>query len=115
MFGLDHILAPITIDEFLSTYSGQRAVHISGPEDKFHGLYGWSEISNVLNGMRPSLEGVRLVHDTKTLPPQEMGRLGHWLAKGATLVINHVQQIDPVTEQFAESLANDMNSSININ
>lgn len=115
MFGLERILAPITIDDFLSKYSGRQAVHIPGPADKFERLYGWDEVNNVLNGMRPSMEGVRLVHETKSLPQEEHRRMSQWLAKGATLVINHVQHIDPIAEQFAESLANDVNSRININ
>lgn len=115
MFGLDRILAPLSVDEFLSEYSGQKAVHIPGAENKFQSLYGWGEVNNVLNGMRPSFEGVRLVHETKTLPQDELRRMSHWLANGATLVINHVQHIDPIMEQFAESLANDMNANVNIN
>lgn len=115
MFGLKHILDPVSIDEFLADYAGRKAVHIHGPEDKFENLYSWAEVNNVLNGMRPSYEGVRLVHDTETLGQHEFRRLNHWLSRGATLVINHVQHIDPIAEQFAESLANDMNSSVNIN
>ena len=115
MFGLHHILAPLTVDDFLSEYAGRKAVYIPGEVLKFQSLYGWNEINNVLNGIRPSFEGVRLVHETESLPQHELRRMNHWLAKGATVVINHVQHIDPVTEQFTESLANDMNSSVNIN
>lgn len=115
MFGLDRILAPLTIDDFLTTYSGRKAVHIPGESGKFESLYAWNEINTVLNDMRPSFEGVRLVHETESLPQQELRRMSHWLAKGATLIINHVQHIDPIAEQFAEALANDVNSSVNIN
>jgi len=115
MFGLDQILRPITTDTFLSDYIGRKALHIPGPPEKFDGLYGWSEINNVVNSTRQSNEGLRLVHETKPLAPEETRRMGYWLSKGATLVVNHIQDIDPIANQLAASLANDMNAAVNIN
>lgn len=115
MFGLDRILHPLTVNQFLSEYIGRKGVYIPGSPEKFQDLYGWKEVNTVLNNMRPTHEGVRLVHDTKSLPNDELRRMGHWLAQGATLVVNHVQDIDPVAEQVAGSLANDMNAAVNIN
>ncbi|MEQ1869068.1 MAG: cupin domain-containing protein [Vicinamibacterales bacterium] len=115
MFGLAHIISPLTIDEFLVTYSGKRAVHVPGPSEKFEHLFGWNDVNTFLNGCRPSFEGVKLVHDTKSLPQTELARMSHWLSKGATLVINHVHHIDPITERFADIFAKEMNAAVNIN
>lgn len=115
MFGLDQILHPLSAADFLAEYLGKKAIHIPGPPEKFDGLYGWTEINNVLNNARQSYEGLRLVHDTKPLAPEEMRRMGYWFTKGATLVVNHIQDIDPIADQVAASLANDMNAAVNIN
>lgn len=115
MFGLDQILSPLPVDTFMSDYLGKKALHIPGPPEKFAGLYGWSEINNTVNNARKTFEGLRLVHETKPLAHEEMRRMSHWLTKGATLVINHIQDIDPIADQLAASLSGDMNSAVNIN
>jgi len=115
MFGLEYILRPVSTEEFLDQYKGKKALHITGEESKFENLYGWEDINHVVNKSRPSYEGMLLVHETNSLPRHELQNLSNWLAKGATLVINSVQTIDPIAEQFGEILANDMNSSVNIN
>lgn len=115
MFGLDQILHPFTVADFLAECLGKKAIYIPGPPEKFDGLYTWKEVNTVLNNMRPSFEGLRLVHETKSLDTSELRRMGHWLSKGATLVINYVQDVDPIAEQVAASLANEMNAAVNIN
>lgn len=115
MFGLARILDPITPDQFMSEYLGKKAVHIPGPPEKFDGLYGWNEINNVVNNSRPTFEGLRLVYQTKTQPQEELRRMSQWLAKGATLVLNHIQDIDPIAEQVAATLSGEMNAAVNVN
>lgn len=115
MFGLAQIISPLSIDEFLSTYSNRKAVHVPGPPEKFEHLFGWNDVNTFLNGCRPSFEGVKLVHDTKPLAQTELARMSHWLSKGATLVINHVQHVDPITERFADIFSKEMNALVNIN
>ena len=101
--------------EFLSDYANVKATHIPGQENKFENLFGWENVNDVINNSRPSYESVRLVYEKQPLPYSELSKLGEWLEKGATLVINHTHQIDPINEQFAESLTNDVNAPVNIN
>lgn len=115
MFGLADIISPLDLDTFMRDYAYKRAVLVPGSPEKFSHLFGWKEVTDHINSCRPSFEGVKLVHDKKTLPPTEIARMAHWLSQGATLVINHVQHVDPITEELANSLSRELNSLININ
>ncbi len=115
MFGLADIISPLGLDIFMRDYAYKRGVYIPGPPEKFQHLFGWKEVTDHINSCRPSFEGVKLVHDKKPLPSSEIARMSHWLAQGATLVINHVQHVDPVTEELANSLCREFNSLVNIN
>ncbi|MDH3378767.1 MAG: cupin domain-containing protein, partial [Gammaproteobacteria bacterium] len=115
MFGLANIIKPLCIEDFLMEYAGNNAVFIPGETNKFENLYEWGDVNHIVNNSRPSFESVRLVYEKQTLPNQELANIGGWLERGATLVINHTQHIDPINEQFAEALANDVNASVNIN
>lgn len=115
MFGLADIISPLDLSTFMRDYAYKRAVYVPGPPEKFQHLFGWKEVTDHINSCRPSFEGVKLVHDKKTLPPTEIARMAHWLSQGATLVINHVQHVDPITEELANSLCREFNSLININ
>ena len=115
MFGLRHILSPITENEFLSDYLGQKAIHIKGSPGKFPDLFDWEQINDQINFSRPSRESIRLIFEKQPLEHRELAKLADWMVKGATLVINSVQQIDPLVSKFASSLGKEMNASINVN
>lgn len=115
MFGLEYLIAPRSVDEFRDRYWGEWALHIPGQPDKFEGLFGWDDVNHALNHGRHSFEGVRLLYEKKGLPHEALSNIDHWLSQGATLVINNVNQIDPVAEKFATLLGADLNTHININ
>jgi len=115
MFGLAHILAPITVEDFLKTYRGEKAFYIPGKVDKYPDFYDWEQINDQINFSRPSRESIRLIYEKQPLDHAQLARLAEWMVKGATLVINSVQEVDPIISRFATSLGRDMNSSINVN
>ncbi|MEE2777814.1 MAG: cupin domain-containing protein [Acidobacteriota bacterium] len=115
MFGLDTLLSPLSSDEFLQKYWGKKAVLIPGEEAKFEDLFGWEDVNNIVNNSGPGFSALRLIHEKKGLPHEEFQRLADWLAKGATLGINHVDTIDPIVGRFADVLARDLNTHVNIN
>ena len=114
MFGLEYLISPVAVDEFRTQSWGERACYIPGLESKFADLFGWDDINHIMNSSR-SWEGVRLVYETRNLPHEALGRLDAWLAKGATLVINSVNQLDPIVGRFATSLGHELNTHVNIN
>lgn len=115
MFGLEHIIAPISTDDFLESYWGEKALYIPGAADKFQNLFGWDDINHILNHGRPSFEGIRLVYEKQSLPQETLQSLPEWLTKGATLIVNALNQIDPVVGRFASMLSRDLNTHVNIN
>lgn len=115
MFGLDYLLGPLSEDEFLSDYWGKRAVLIQGEEDKFSDLFGWDEVNHFLNNTRTSYDGLRLLHEKRELPKTNLPDARSWLEKGATLVINSVNQVDPVVGRFSSFLGRELNTQIHTN
>jgi ribosomal protein L16 Arg81 hydroxylase len=115
MFGLNHLVAPLSADDFLGNFWGKRAVYIQGREGKFKDLFGWQDVHAYLNNARDNYSGFRLVHEKTALGPQAFRELDGWLKKGATLVINSVQQIDEVLRRFNHMLGADLNTAINTN
>ena len=90
-------------------------MYIPGEPEKFGNVFGWDEVNNHVNNTRPSFDGMRLVYDKNPLPPTEFKYVSRWLRKGATLVINNVDQIDPVMGTFNQLLGKDLNTTINTN
>ena len=115
MFGLKKLIHPVDKNKFVSEYKGKRALYIPGGDGRFEELFGWDDINHQLNFGRPNLEGIGLVFEKQSLPPAELARTSEWLIKGATLVLNSVDQIDPVVSHFADMLGRDMNRHVNIN
>jgi len=115
MFGFQGLIAPLDVDEFLEKSWGRAARHIPGAEAKFADLYGWEDVNHALSFGRPSYEGIRLVYEKTSLPPTELANLSRWLAQGATLIVNSVDQIDPIVGRFGSVLGLDLNTHVNIN
>jgi ribosomal protein L16 Arg81 hydroxylase len=115
MFGLADLVAPLTVEEFLGNFWGKRAVYIPGDAGKVTDLFGWQDVRSYLNNARENYPGFRLVHEKAALGPQAFANLDDWLKKGATLVINSVQQIDEVMRRFNQMLGADLNTAVNTN
>ena len=115
MFGLDHLISPVTVHEFLSRSAGEEALYIPGQAKKFPEIFAWEQINDQINYSRPSRESIRLIYEKQPLEHNQLSKLAEWMVKGATLVINSVQQIDPIIAKFSAILANDLNAPINVN
>lgn len=114
-FGLDHVIAPHQADDFLSCYWSSRALLIPGDPGKFGDLFGWEDINHALAHGRLRPPDVMLVLEKQKVPPEGPEQIEEWLRKGATLVLNHVQTLDPVVDRFASALARDLNTVVNVN
>ncbi len=114
MFGLDYLIAPLSIDELIDSHWGKKAVYIPGPTDKFAGLYNWEAVNDILFSSR-GYDGLRLLHEKKEMPAKSFKALDDWLAKGATLVINSVNSVDPLVSKFQDMLEYELNTHVNIN
>lgn len=115
MFGLQHLVSPVPVDEFIYDYWGKKAIYIPGGVDKFPGLFGWGDVDKGLNYNRMNYDGFRMVYEKQNLPHEEFANLEKWLFKGATLVLNHVNQVSENVRKFENVLEHDLNTRININ
>jgi ribosomal protein L16 Arg81 hydroxylase len=116
MFGLDYLISPIPWDEFRSTYLDTRGVHISGDSEKYAELFGWDEVNDLINHRTFTYPDIRLAHDGKKLSAAELKDKTRWITEhGATLILNRIQQHDPVLDHFGSILGRDLNSPVNIN
>ena len=115
MFGLEYLISPLSMDEFLSKYWGKRAVLIPGNDEKFKNMFGWNEVNHFLDDSRSSHDGLRLIYEKNPLPHEELNRVDQWLEKGASLGINSISAVDAVMKKFSSMLARDLNTGVNIN
>lgn len=115
MFGLQALVSPVPVADFVRSYHGTQALMIDGATDKFAELCSWSDISHLLNHGALQYPNAKFVLDKEALGPEALQHADHWLRQGATLIINSIQRLDPVIEHFAAALSRDMNTSVNIN
>jgi ribosomal protein L16 Arg81 hydroxylase len=118
----DEIMAPLGAETFTRAYLGQQPLHLQGQPDKFHDLMNWGVLNRLL-GMTTiwSTVSLILVMDKESLPKetytaQVVGRDGfavlrpdprrvqEHLARGATLVLNDIDQLTPELSTFAREL-----------
>lgn len=115
MFGLEPLISPVALHDFVHDHHGKQALVIEGSADKFAELCGWSDISHLLNHGALQYPNAKFVLNKEALGPETLQQADHWLRQGATLIINSIQRLDPVIEHFAEALGRDMNAPVNIN
>jgi len=115
MFGLDHLLSPVETATFLESDYGTRACHIPGTESKFADLFGWEDLSNVVNDRSAFYAKMKLILDKAKLPDEQLESMDHWLRRGATLVVDSLDSLDPVVGRFAQTLAREVNTRVSIN
>jgi len=115
MFNLEQILSPCNVEDFIQQNWGKKAIYIPGPREKFAGLFEWKDIEKILNFSRPSYENIHLLYEKNALPIIEIKKIGQWLNKGATLLVNFVNQIDERWDRLSAALGKDLNTIISIN
>lgn len=115
MLGLDYLLSPVTMDDFVENHHGRRALLIRGDADRFHDLFGWDDVNHYTNFGVRSYPQIKLAHETKSLGAEALAQVDYWLREGATLIINNVQTRDAVVERFVRALGRELNTRVNVN
>lgn len=118
----DEIMAPLGAELFLREYLGRQPLHLQASPDKFHEVMNW-DVLNRLLGMTTiwSTQSLVLVMDKELIPPAAYAspaagrdggtvlrpdpvRVAQLLARGATLVLNDIDQLTPALSSFARSM-----------
>ncbi|HEU4508547.1 MAG TPA: cupin domain-containing protein [Pyrinomonadaceae bacterium] len=130
---LEHLLSPLTVDEFLKNCWGQTFSHVSGTPEKFAHLLPWQRLNEVLEQHRLDFPRVRLTRDGERLRPGSyisytrrgqkrvaVPRLSYEkitqeLNNGATLVLDAVDELHEPLRALAEALELFFHERIQIN
>ena len=84
MFGLQPLIAPLTVDEFLDDPYERSARHIPGSADKFEGLFGWEDLNTIINDRLAGHTKVKLVLEKRPLAPETLERIDFWLREASS-------------------------------
>jgi ribosomal protein L16 Arg81 hydroxylase len=109
---LSELLAPLSVDEFLSRYWTREFVHVPGPPDKFARTYDWDRLNRTLEAEHFQAGRLSLVKNGQWLQPQRFlagekvvaARLLRELADGATLVFKACEDVHPPLRALCEAL-----------
>src|SRR5262245_23489016 len=118
----DQIMAPLGAEAFTRDYLGRQPLHLQGREDKFHEVMNWEALNRLL-GMTTAWaeQTMVLILDNAAVPAAsyanavagreggtvmrpDPARVEPFLARGATMVLNFIDQLTPELSAFARSL-----------
>jgi ribosomal protein L16 Arg81 hydroxylase len=130
---LEHLLSPLTVDEFLTNCWGQTFKHVPGAPDKFCHLLPWQTLNEALEQHRLDFPRIRLTRDGERLQPRSYishsnrgqkrvvvprlryDKLTQELNSGATLVLDAVDELFESLRALAEALELFFHERIQIN
>lgn len=130
---LEALLAPMSVDEFLSDYRGQKPLHIKGAADKFADVMSWESLSDLINqtsiwsaaSLQLVMDGVRvqpadycssaLGRDGGKVMMPETERVRNWLQRGASLLLNDIDQLTSGLKSAAETLESGLGGKVQCN
>jgi ribosomal protein L16 Arg81 hydroxylase len=118
----DDIMAPLGAETFTRDYLWQQPLHLQGSPDKFHDVMNWDVLNRLLGTTTVwtnqtmllilDRETVPVAAYTSPMPARSSGtefrpdpvRVQQYLARGATMVLNFIDQLTPELSAFARSL-----------
>jgi ribosomal protein L16 Arg81 hydroxylase len=130
---LSKLLAPLPREEFLADCWGKSFRHVRGGAGKFARLMPWEALNEILRRHRLDYPRLRLVRDGQTQPASSCLRytaarrgrgpiprlkpveLNEQLRRGATLVLDAVDELTGPTEELAAALEHAFRESVQIN
>lgn len=113
IFSFEEFISPLNSGDFLRDYLGKKPIRIEGDKDRFSSLLTLDSLNRLL-GCRHATPFFRVVRDNADIPTQrflkpqkswlasvsmvDVGALNAELTKGATVVLNSLEQLhDPVS------------------
>jgi cupin superfamily protein len=131
---LPEVLSPHTTDNFLKEDWCRSFKHIPGWKGKFSELFNWSHLNQILNQHRLEPPRLRLAFEGKAVPPDtylkyQRSKRGHasriprllptrlteQLYRGATLVLDAVDELHEPLTQLAESMERLFHAHVQMN
>jgi ribosomal protein L16 Arg81 hydroxylase len=125
------VLAPITAENFFSSYWFKSYLHVHGSPSRFAGLLPWEDLNRILEQHSLEAPQLRLMkaghlvdQDSYTEPRLRDGQvrlklvakdLTEELRNGATLVIDHADRLHSPLTLLAESFERRFSARVNVN
>ncbi len=129
----DEIMAPLGAETFKRDYLGRQPLHLEGAESKFHAVMNWDVLNRLLGTTSIwTNQTMMLILDKEAVPPPSYTsstparnggtelrpdpvRVQQYLARGATLVLNFIDQLTPELSAFARSLEQALGGTVQAN
>lgn len=124
---LADILEPLPLDRFLSDHFGQSPVYLKGTNGRFHDLLDWDGLARLLESHPLDNSRLRLIARGNDIPPErymrilggiarlDTGALSLLLDSGATLVVNHIDDIVPAIASITDDVADRLGARAVVN
>ena len=131
---LSDVLEPLTSQEFFNSCWGKSFRHIQGWPGKFTKTFTWVDLNEILCKYRLDFPRMRLVHNTKVIPPEsflkydqsrrdkrafsprlQAAALTEHLRQGATLIVDHVEELCESIMDLASNLERTFHERIEVN
>jgi ribosomal protein L16 Arg81 hydroxylase len=115
MYGLEYLISPYSFSEFMTSFSGEKSLHIFGHPRKFTDLFGMKDVDYFIKQVPLNYPKTLLAIEKQVLSETALDDIDHWLGQGATLIVAQVQQWHPKVSEFAEALYNDVKTKVQVN
>jgi ribosomal protein L16 Arg81 hydroxylase len=113
---LEHILSPISTNEFIERHFGKSFLHVPGSKGKFGDLVPWNKLNQILEEHRLEPPRLRLYQAGKPIVPEkyltrdgwrsrlQAAELTNLLAQGATLIVDAFDELYRPVRELAVAL-----------
>lgn len=119
------ILHPIALEDFKSTFWKRKFCYAPGDLPRYTDIFDWDALNNLLQTQRLLPPRLRLVHKGRHIAPYDFQlrepaflidseRLHEELRRGATLVIDDVDEVHLPLKEIAISLVREFQAPVNI-
>ncbi|MGI0488179.1 JmjC domain-containing protein [Pantanalinema rosaneae CENA516] len=113
---LKGILAPYSLERFLTQDWAHQAIHIpDATRKKFQTLFSWKDLNYLLNFHRLGDPHLRFSQDGQALLQPDRSQWRDCLQQGATLIINSVDELVPSVSELAKAVYHELGYSGQVN
>lgn len=110
------LLSPLDVDLFIANNLAKSATLIkSNDRKKFHNLFDWESLNNVLNTGHLIENTIRVFKNGNRVFLKNRDDITNQLLDGSTLIVESIDKLDSVLGDFTDSLSSEIREFCNIN
>jgi hypothetical protein len=125
--GLGRILAPLTVEQFLDRTFGKGPLHLKGEQGRFHDLLDWDDLARLIESRALEPPRFAIMRAGQPIAPERYltrpggiaridgGALSMLLDSGATMIINHVDDLVGGIAVLADKIGDRLGARIAVN